>query len=75
MVGREMNELARRVMPELRSIAALVESVGGASVQSMELLEVGRAIQTALVVLSDWGAVEMAGFEWCSSTGKDGVAG
>lgn len=50
-----MNELARKVMPELRSIAALVESAGEASVQSMELLEVGRAIQTALVVLSDWG--------------------
>ena len=68
-----MNELARKVVPELRSIAALVESAGAASVQSMELLEVGRAIQTALVVLSDCGAVEMAG--WSPSSRMDEAGG
>ncbi len=54
MTGEKAHELIDRVTLELGRIAAVVESIRDAFSPTMELLEAGYAIQTALVVLSDW---------------------
>jgi hypothetical protein len=43
-----------QVTSELRSIAAVIEVVTKTSTPSFDLLEISRAIQTALVLLNDW---------------------
>ena len=43
-----------RATLDLGRIAAVVESISDALPPAMELLQAGYAIQTALVVLSDW---------------------
>jgi len=52
MTGGKAHELIDRATVELSRIAALVESISDAFSPTVELLEAGYAIQTALVVLS-----------------------
>jgi hypothetical protein len=54
MSGESAHELIDRAALELGRIAAVVESIRDGFSPTMELLEAGYAIQTALVVLSDW---------------------
>ena len=53
MTGGKAHELIDRATVELSRIAALVESISDAFSPTVELLEAGYAIQTALVVLSE----------------------
>jgi hypothetical protein len=53
MSGGKAHELIERATLELGRIASLVESISDAFSPTMELLEAGYAIHTALVVLSD----------------------
>jgi hypothetical protein len=52
---RRREEVMCQVVVDLSTIAAAVDGVSATSTPTMELLEAGRAIQTALVLLSDWG--------------------
>ena len=54
MTSGKAHELIERAALELGRIAAVVESISDGLSPTMELLEAGYAIQTALVVLSDW---------------------
>jgi hypothetical protein len=53
MSGGKVREQIERATLELGRIASLVESISDAFSPTMELLEAGYAIHTALVVLSD----------------------
>ena len=54
MTSGKARELIDGATLELDRIAAVVESISDGLSPTMELLEAGYAIQTALVVLSEW---------------------
>ncbi len=54
ITGERARELIDRATLELGRIAAVVDSIRDGFSPTMELLEAGYAIQTALVALSEW---------------------
>jgi hypothetical protein len=54
VAGGDERTLLYEATSDLSTIAAAVDRVGKMSDPTMELLEVSRALHTALVVLNDW---------------------